>query len=55
MNLVMPIRATERDESVGMDFAFHGEEAYATGEGAILVLPQDGAEAGTPVKDPGLA
>ncbi len=33
----MPLRASERDEAVGMDIVQHGEEAYATGEGAILV------------------
>jgi ammonium transporter, Amt family len=35
--LVMPLRTSERDEAVGMDIVQHGEEAYATGEGAILV------------------
>jgi Amt family ammonium transporter len=35
--LLMPLRASERDEAVGMDIVQHGEEAYATGEGAILV------------------
>jgi ammonium transporter, Amt family len=35
--LVMPLRASERDEAIGMDIVQHGEEAYATGEGAILV------------------
>ena len=24
-----------------MDIIFHGEEAYATGEGAILVTPEE--------------
>ena len=33
---VMPLRGTDRDEAVGMDIVHHGEEAYATGEGAIL-------------------
>ena len=33
----MPLRATEREEAIGMDVIQHGEEAYATGEGAILV------------------
>jgi ammonium transporter, Amt family len=47
---VMPLRATEHDEAVGMDVAYHGEEAYATGEGAILVVPADGE---TLVADPG--
>jgi Amt family ammonium transporter len=37
MALVMSLRASERDEAVGMDIVQHGEEAYATGEGAILV------------------
>ena len=35
----MPLRATEREEALGMDVVSHGEEAYATGEGAILVAP----------------
>jgi Amt family ammonium transporter len=55
INLLLPLRATERDESLGMDVTMHGEEAYATGEGAILVLPPDGDGARVPVKDPGLA
>ena len=37
--LVMPLRASEHEEAVGMDVVQHGEEAYATGEGAILVAP----------------
>ena len=37
IGLVMPLRATEREEALGMDIVSHGEEAYATGEGAILV------------------
>jgi ammonium transporter, Amt family len=60
MGLVMPLRVTEHDESLGMDVTQHGEEAYATGEGAILVLPDgEGSRAtgrtGVPVADPGLA
>jgi Amt family ammonium transporter len=35
----MPLRASEREESLGMDLVAHGEEAYASGEGAILVEP----------------
>ncbi len=34
---VMPLRATPHEESLGMDVVFHGEEAYMTGEGAILI------------------
>ncbi|MGH2926263.1 MAG: hypothetical protein ACRDK1_09870 [Solirubrobacterales bacterium] len=37
--MAMPLRATEREEALGMDVVQHGEEAYVTGEGAILVTP----------------
>ena len=42
----------EREEALGMDVIYHGEEAYATGEGAILVTPEAGVEAAVPVADP---
>jgi Amt family ammonium transporter len=35
--LVSPLRASARDEGIGMDVTQHGEEAYSRGEGAILV------------------
>ncbi len=41
---VMPIRASEHDEAVGMDVVYHGEEAYPSGEGAILVMPDPEGE-----------
>ena len=44
---LMPLRASEHEEAVGMDVVAHGEEAYASGEGAILVMPET-AEAGAP-------
>lgn len=50
---VMPLRATPRDEALGMDVVQHGEEAYATGEGAILVMPDDGGRVEVPVANPG--
>jgi len=53
VGLVMPLRVSEHDEAMGMDVTQHGEEAYVTGEGAILVLPEDGGRAGVPVADPG--
>jgi Amt family ammonium transporter len=37
-----PLRVAEREEGVGLDVSLHGEEAYGTGEGAILVLPPSG-------------
>ena len=40
-----PLRATTREEALGMDIVAHGEEAYATGEGAILVASEAGAGA----------
>jgi Amt family ammonium transporter len=48
---VMPLRASEHDEAVGMDIVDHGEEAYASGEGAILVEPE--ADGELLVADPG--
>jgi Amt family ammonium transporter len=38
--LVMSLRAVPRVEGVGMDLSQHGEEAYASGEGSILVHPE---------------
>ncbi len=40
IELVMPLRVTEREEALGLDVAQHGEQAYATGEGAILVASE---------------
>jgi ammonium transporter, Amt family len=49
----MPLRTTEGEEAIGMDVVQHGEEAYVTGEGAILVVPPDGAlEREVPVANP---
>jgi Amt family ammonium transporter len=53
VGLVMPLRASDREEAMGMDVVQHGEEAYVTGEGAILLLPDDGGKVGVPVADPG--
>ena len=49
IGLVMPLRATEREEAIGMDIVQHGEEAYATGEGAILIGPEADAPVAKPV------
>jgi Amt family ammonium transporter len=40
VGLVMPLRVTERAESLGLDTQEHGEEAYSSAEGAILVTPE---------------
>jgi len=52
IGLVTPLRASEREEAVGMDVVQHGEEAYVTGEGALLVSPESGIEAEVPVAQP---
>jgi len=37
---VAALRATAPDEGLGLDVSQHGEEAYARGEGAILILDE---------------
>ena len=37
MSRVTRLRVAEGEEALGLDIVSHGEEAYATGEGAILV------------------
>ena len=51
IGLVSPIRVTEREEGMGMDIVNHGEGAYTTGEGALLLLDDEarpGAAESTP-------
>ena len=38
LGFVTALRAAPKDEGLGLDFTQHGEEAYARGEGAILLL-----------------
>ncbi len=47
LSAVTALRAAPRTEGVGMDVSQHGEEAYASGEGSILVIPDSGP-AGAP-------
>ena len=49
---LMPLRATVEEEAIGMDVTQHGEEAYLTGEGAILVSTEATRESRTPVAQP---
>ena len=49
---LMPLRVTEKQEALGMDVVQHGEEAYASGEGAILVAPEAYGERPVPVAQP---
>ncbi|MFN7965946.1 MAG: ammonium transporter [Acidobacteriota bacterium] len=46
ITLVMPLRTTLREEGVGLDVNQHGEEAYTSGEGAILVVTESPMEIG---------
>jgi Amt family ammonium transporter len=50
--LVMPLRATEHEEALGMDVVQHGEQAYASGEGAILVSTEAGLDGPVAVAQP---
>jgi ammonium transporter, Amt family len=52
INWLMGLRGPERDEAQGMDVIHHGEEAYASGEGAILVTDGE-KEAGRLVEPTG--
>ncbi|MEY2514616.1 MAG: ammonium transporter, Amt family, partial [bacterium] len=49
---VMPLRGSDHDEAVGMDVIHHGEEAYASGEGALLIRPESGTEEFLRVTEP---
>jgi Amt family ammonium transporter len=43
------LRGTEDDESLGLDVIYHGEEAYVSGEGAILVAADTPLQRDVPV------
>jgi Amt family ammonium transporter len=47
MGLVTALRAVPRAEGLGLDVTQHGEEAYTSGEGSILVMP-DAVAVGAP-------
>jgi ammonium transporter, Amt family len=49
IGVFMPLRATEHEEALGMDVVQHGEEAYATGEGAMLLSTEARVEETGPV------
>jgi ammonium transporter, Amt family len=48
----MPLRATDAEQAIGMDVTQHGEEAYATGEGALLLEPDGPRDRGLLVAEP---
>ncbi|HTS86950.1 MAG TPA: ammonium transporter [Gemmatimonadales bacterium] len=43
LGMIVPLRSALREEGLGMDVAQHGEEAYTSGEGSILVLSESSA------------
>ncbi|MDR7555005.1 MAG: ammonium transporter [Armatimonadota bacterium] len=50
---LLPLRVADPDEEgVGLDVSQHGEEAYTTGEGAILVLSEPAPPAPAPAPSP---
>ena len=53
LGALMPLRGPDHEESIGMDVIHHGEEAYVTGEGALLIRPEVPEEEKVPVGDPG--
>jgi len=48
--LALPLRTSAHEEALGMDVTQHGEEAYATGEGAILVSTEAAVKTPVPVR-----
>ncbi|MBA3893347.1 MAG: hypothetical protein H0X69_06575, partial [Gemmatimonadales bacterium] len=40
LGLVTALRPVPKSEGMGMDVTQHGEEAYASGEGSILVISE---------------
>jgi Amt family ammonium transporter len=52
IGFVASLRTSERDEAIGLDVMQHGEEAYVTGEGAILVEPDGERDRGAFVANP---
>ena len=41
LSLAMPLRVALKDEGIGLDIVNHGEEAYTSGEGALLLLDDE--------------
>jgi len=49
MSFAFRLRVTEHEEAIGLDVTQHGEEAYVSGEGAILIEPGEGDHRGQEV------
>lgn len=55
LSYVTELRPSTRDEGVGLDVAFHGEEAYTSGEGAVLILDTEARPRMVPSAAPAVA
>jgi Amt family ammonium transporter len=42
LGLIVQMRATIHEEGIGLDVSQHGEEAYSSGEGAVLIVADEG-------------
>ena len=49
ISFVVRLRVNRRDEGTGLDVSQHGEEAYTTGEGAVLVLDYQPSDSPSPL------
>ena len=52
LGALMPLRGSAHEEAIGMDIVHHGEEAYMTGEGAILIRADSSADGEVRVAEP---
>ncbi len=52
VNLLIPFKVSVKDQGLGLDVSQHGEEAYGSGEGAILILPAASHSAPGPAPAP---
>jgi Amt family ammonium transporter len=50
IGLVMPLKAANKEEGLGLDVSQHGEEAYADDDGAILILQRPAVASPQPSK-----
>lgn len=55
LSLVMEVRSTTQQEGVGLDIIYHGEEAYTSGDGTILILDEEITDVIKEEKEPALA
>jgi Amt family ammonium transporter len=52
IGVFIPLRVDQRAEGLGLDVSQHGEEAYADGEGAVLLLESSAFQKPAPMSTP---